>query len=199
MMSTLLIHAGLLLLLPPLLVGVINKTKAVCAGRTGAPVLQPYLDLYKLARKGAVYSRTTTWVFRAGPVVTLATTLAAGLLVPLQGESLPWSFTGDVLLFAYLLALGRFFTMAAALDTGSSFEGMGASREAAFAALAEPALFLVLATAVVQARGLSFAAAWSVVPGPASAATLLAAAALFAVLWPRTRASRWTIPTPTSS
>ena len=136
----------------------------------------------KLLAKGAVYSRTTTWVFRLGPIVSLAAVLAAGLLLPLQGGRLPWSFTGDVLLFASLLALGRFFTMAAALDTGSSFEGMGASREAAFAALAEPALFLALATAVVQAGGISFAAAWSVLPGLTSAATFLAAAALFAVL-----------------
>jgi formate hydrogenlyase subunit 4 len=181
-MSALVVHGLLLLLFPPLLLGVINKTKAACAGRTGASVFQPYAELRKLLGKGAVYSRTTTWVFRLGPIVSLSATLGAGLLVPLQGGRLPWSFTGDVLLFAYLLALGRFFTMAAALDTGSSFEGMGASREAAFAALAEPALFLALATAVVAARGLSFEQAWSVVPGPASYATLLAAAALFAVL-----------------
>jgi formate hydrogenlyase subunit 4 len=176
------IHGLLLLVFPPLLLGVIARTKAVFAGRTGPPLLQPYADLAKLFAKGAVYSRTTSWVFRLAPTLSLAALLAAGLLVPLHGGRLPWSFTGDLLLFAYLLALGRFFTMAAALDTGSSFEGMGASREAAFAALAEPALFLALATACVQAPGVSFAAAWSVVPGPMSYATFLAAAALFAVL-----------------
>jgi formate hydrogenlyase subunit 4 len=177
-----LVHLALLLLFPPLLLGVIGKTKAIFAGRSGPPLLQPYRDLAKLVRKGAVYSRTTTWVFRAGPLVSLAATLCAGLLVPLQGDRLPWSFSGDVLLFVYLLGLGRFFTMVAALDTGSSFEGMGASREAAFAALAEPALLLVLASATVRAHGFSFENAWAVLPGYPSYATVLAAAALFAVL-----------------
>jgi hypothetical protein len=125
-------HLVLLLALPPLLVGVIQKVKALFAGRKGAPLLQPYHDLWKLLRKGAVISRTTTWVFRAGPMVVLATALVAGLLVPLQTARAPLGFEGDVIAFAYLFGLARFFTMAAALDTGSSFEGMGASREAAF-------------------------------------------------------------------
>ncbi len=129
-----LVHVALLLALPPLVIGLINKTKAVFAGRKGAPLLQPYSDLWKLLRKGAVYSTTTTWVFRAGPVVSLATALAAGLLVPLQSAQGPLAFEGDVIAFAYLLALGRFFTMAAALDTGSAFEGMGASRGASSSA-----------------------------------------------------------------
>lgn len=155
-----LVHLALLLALPPLVIGLINKTKAVFAGRKGAPLLQPYSDLWKLLRKGAVYSTTTTWVFRAGPVVSLATALAAGLLAPLQSAQGPLAFEGDVIAFAYLLGLGRFFTMAAALDTGSAFEGMGASREAAFSALAEPALFLALAIVCVSAGDASFADAW---------------------------------------
>lgn len=137
-----LVHLLLLLVMPPLLLGVINKTKAWFAGRVGPPLLQPYFDLIKLMRKGMVISTTTTWVFLAGPIVTLAAVMLAGLLVPLGRFSAPIQFTGDVILFAYLFGLARFFTTAAALDTGSPFEGMGAAREATYACLAEPALFL---------------------------------------------------------
>jgi formate hydrogenlyase subunit 4 len=162
--AALALHIVLLLALPPLLLGVIAKTKAIAAGRRGRPLLQPYWDIAKLLRKGAVYSTTTSWLFRAGPIVALATALCAGLLSPLLGAAAPLGFPGDVVLFAYLLGLGRFFTMAAALDTGSSFEGMGASREAAFAALAEPTLFLVLAILCIPAGSPSFAAAWAALP-----------------------------------
>jgi formate hydrogenlyase subunit 4 len=152
-------EAGLTTALPlflaPLLLGIINRTKAIVAGRTGQPLLQAYHDLLKLLRKGAVYSRTATWVFRAGPVVGLAAVLIASGLVPLGGVPAALSFPGDLLLFAYLLGLMRFFTVLAALDTGSSFEGMGASREVTFSALAEPTLLLVLATLARQAGSLS--------------------------------------------
>lgn len=138
------IHIVLLLALPPLLLGVINKTKAGCGGRIGPPLLQPYYDLIKLLRKGMVISTTTTWVFLAGPVITLATMLLAGLLVPMGRFDAPIAFTGDLILFAYLFGLARFFTTSAALDTGSPFEGMGAAREVTFACFSEPALFFAL-------------------------------------------------------
>ena len=146
------------LLLPPLLLGIITRTKAVFAGRAGAPLLQPYHDLVKLFRKGSVFSRTTTWVFRAGPVVGLATVALAALLVPLGGGAPVVAFEGDVILFAYLLGLGRFFTVIAALDTGSAFEGMGAAREATYSCLAEPALFLGLVVLARSSGSLSLAA-----------------------------------------
>ena len=136
------IHVLLALICPPLLLGVINKTKALFAGRVGPPLLQPYYDLARLFRKGSVYSTTTTWVFRAGPVVGLVTAVLAVLLIPLAGASAPISFTGDLILLLYLFGLARFFTASSALDTGSPFEGMGAAREVTFACLAEPALFL---------------------------------------------------------
>jgi formate hydrogenlyase subunit 4 len=139
---TILIHLLLLLSMPPLLLGVISKTKARFAGRTGQPVFQLYYDLARLLRKGMVFSTATTWVFRAGPLVTLASILIAGLLVPLGRFNSPIHFTGDLVLFAYLLGLARFFTTSAALDTGSSFEGMGAAREVMFACFSEPAIFL---------------------------------------------------------
>ncbi len=135
------LHVAILLLLPPLLLGVISKTKAWFGGRVGAPLLQPYYDLAKLMRRGLVVSTTTTWIFRAGPVITLATVLLAGLLIPISGFDAPIAFTGDLILFAYLFGLARFFTTSAALDTGSAFEGMGSAREVTFACLSEPALF----------------------------------------------------------
>jgi formate hydrogenlyase subunit 4 len=185
-MGTIALHLALLLLLPPLLPGLVNKTKALFAGRRGAPILQPYYDIWKLLGKDAVYSKTTTWIFRAGPIVSLATAICAGLLAPLVGPVSPLGFVGDVILFAYLLGLGRFFTMAAALDTGSSFEGMGASREAAFSALAEPTLFLVLAILCIPAHSPSFAAAWAALPWQTWIAAhpplIAATAALFVVM-----------------
>ena len=138
------LHILLLVLLPPLLLGIINRTKAFFGGRQGPPLLQPYFDLWRLLRKGSVISTTTTWIFRFGPVVSLTTAFLAALLIPLGHGSAPFSFTGDLLLFAYLLALGRFFLVLSALDTGSAFEGMGAAREVTFACFAEPALFFCL-------------------------------------------------------
>lgn len=108
------------LALAPLLLGVIARTKAIAAGRRGPPLLQPYYDLAKLLKRGAVYSRTTGWVFRAGPIVGLAAVALAAALVPLGGSAAA-AFPGDLILFAYLLGLLRFFTVIAALDTGSSW------------------------------------------------------------------------------
>ncbi len=145
-------HTALALLLAPLLVGVINRTKAFFAGRNGVPLLQLYYDLWKLLHKGAVYSRTTTWIFRASPAVGLAAVLACLTLIPWGGHASLLAFQGDLILLAYLLGIMRFFTVLGALDTGSSFEGMGASREVQFSALAEPALLLALAV-IAQASG----------------------------------------------
>jgi formate hydrogenlyase subunit 4 len=174
------------LLLPPLLLGVINKTKAAIGGRVGPPLLQPYYDLAKLARKGSVLSTTTTWVFRASPVVSVVTALLASLLLPLGGHQAPVAFAGDLILFAYLFGLARFFTVSAALDTGSAFEGMGGAREATFACLAEPALLLGLLVLVKRTASLSLTtmlgpsmpALWTV----SGAALLLVVASLFVVL-----------------
>jgi formate hydrogenlyase subunit 4 len=179
-----LLHLLLMLGLPPLLVGIIGRVKAFVAGRRGAPLLLPYRDILRLLRKGAVYSTTTTWIFRAGPLVTLAATIVAGCLLPLGTTHAPLAFEGDLVLFAYLFGLGRFMTMAAALDTGSSFEGMGASREALVGALAEPAIFLVLATLVVATQHLSLMTIFASLStsGAGSPALLLAAAALGAAL-----------------
>lgn len=142
------LHPVLALLLAPLLMGVINRTKAVFAGRKGQPLLQGYFDILKLFRKGVVYSNATTWVFRSGPVVGFAVVLIILAMLPFAGLPSVFSFQGDVLLVVYLLGVMRFFTVIAAMDTASSFEGMGASREVKFAALAEPALLLAFAVLV---------------------------------------------------
>ena len=149
------LHPVVALVLAPLLGGLIARTKAVLAGRTGAPLLQPYRDLARLLRKESVYSRTTTAVFRAAPMAGLAAVSVATLVVPFGGAPALLAFPGDFVLVVGLLAIGRFGTVLAALDTGSSFEGMGASREVQLAALAEPALFLALAAVGLAAQGTS--------------------------------------------
>lgn len=155
MIGSLILHLALLLLFAPLMQGIINKTKAWFGGRVGAPLLQPYYDLVRLWRKGFVFSRTTTWVFLAGPVVGLVVPLLASLLLPFGALSAPISFEGDLILFVYLFGLSRFFTATAALDTGSSFEGMGAAREVTFSCLAEPTLLFVLLVLARLSDGLS--------------------------------------------
>jgi formate hydrogenlyase subunit 4 len=177
---------ALLLLLAPLLPGVATRTRALLTGRRGAPVHQLYFDLAKLWRKGVVYSTSTTWIFRLAPVAVTVTAILAACFLPLDGRQSVVSFSGDLIAFASLLALGRFSLVLAGLDTGSSFEGMGASREVTIASFAEPALFLCLIALVLATGSLSLAGmlggplgeAW-----PAAAPSLLiVGAALFAVL-----------------
>lgn len=151
-----LLNTALGLAFAPLMIGVINRTKARCAGRKGPPLLQPYHDLRKLLRKGAVYSESSSWILRAGPVVGLSAVVTAATIIPFGGLPVLLSFNGDLILFAYLFGLARFFTILMALDSGSSFEGMGASREAAFSALAEPVLLLTLAVIAKYSGQISF-------------------------------------------
>ncbi|HNY17596.1 MAG TPA: NADH-quinone oxidoreductase subunit H [Treponemataceae bacterium] len=181
------LHLLLLLVLPPLLLGVINKTKAFFAGRVGAPFLQPYYDIAKLLRKGMVVSSTTTWVFIAGPVVSVAVAVVAGLMIPLGNVGPVLSFTGDFLLFAYLFALARFFTVSAALDTGSPFEGMGSAREVTFAVLTEPALFFAFLALARLSGSLSLGGMFAIGSTPAfsvgnAAPLVLVVVGLFIVL-----------------
>lgn len=180
------IHLAMIFLLPPLLLGVINRTKAHFAGRNGAPLLQPYYDIIRLWQKGSVFSPTTSIIFRAGPVMTTAAIVVAALLMPLGNHPAPISFNGDMILFAYLLGLARFFTIAAALDTGSSFEGMGGAREATFACLAEPALFFSLVVLARISRSISLTGMLNDFPPTvwfgSGAALLLMVGALFILL-----------------
>jgi len=182
-----LLHLVLLLCFAPLLQGVIVRTKALFAGRVGAPLLQPYFDLARLLRKECVFSRTTTWVFLAGPVVGLGVPILASLFMPFGALPAPLAFSGDLFLFVYLLGLARFFTVAAALDTGSSFEGMGGAREVTFSCLVEPTLLfcLIVLASIADGRSLTallgphLSAAWR---GPAGLSLGLVVVCLFVVL-----------------
>lgn len=126
--------------------GIILRTKSLASGRKGPGLFQPLKDIIVLLKKGSVFSTTTGLIFQIAPAVTLATIICAAMMLPFSEHKALLSFEGDFVLFAYLLALGKFFTVIAALDTGSSFEGMGASREAFFSLLVEPAFFILLAT-----------------------------------------------------
>ncbi|MBI3603941.1 MAG: NADH-quinone oxidoreductase subunit H [Nitrospirae bacterium] len=131
-----------LLAVSPFIVGLIRKVKARLQCRRGASVLQPYADLAKLFRKEPVVSTTTSWIFVATPYILFASTLAAGLLVPVFVSQVPLSFAGNIIALVYLLALGTFFLILAGLDAGSAFGGMGSSREAIVASLTEPAMIM---------------------------------------------------------
>jgi len=126
--------------------GIILRSKSIASGRKGPGVFQPIKDILVLLRKGSIFSTTTGLIFRIAPSVTLVTIICAMMLLPFAEQKALIAFEGDFILFTYLLALGKFFTVIAALDTGSSFEGMGASREAFFSLLVEPAFFILLAT-----------------------------------------------------
>lgn len=138
-----------ILALAPLLSGVIKKVKAFFQIRRGPSVLQPYYDIIKLMRKDSVVSENASWIFHASPAISFTSMLAAGLLMPVYTANLPLGFAGDLIMVVYLFALARFFTALAALDTGSSFGGMGASREMFISSLTEPAMMLsIFAVAV---------------------------------------------------
>ena len=185
-MSKAILNAALGVLLSPLALGVVQRTKSILAGRSGPPLGQLYRDLAKLFRKGTVYSRTTTWVFRSGPVAGSAAVATALLLLPAGSGGSVISFGGDFLALAFFLAAARFLTVISALDTGSSFEGMGASREAAFSALAEPVLLVCLAAMARATHAISlagiFAGTWPAVQTGAAPIFILIAVALLVLL-----------------
>jgi formate hydrogenlyase subunit 4 len=136
--------------------GIIIRTKSITAGRKGPGLLQPLKDIVRLFKKGTVYSETTSFVFKLAPVVYFSSVVMAILVVPFGAEKGLISFDGDFIFFAYLLALGKFFTIISALDTGSSFEGMGASREALYSMFAEPAFFILMGSFALLTGNTSF-------------------------------------------
>jgi formate hydrogenlyase subunit 4 len=136
----------LLVLTALLFPGIILRVKSLAAGRKGPGIFQPWKNIWVLLHKSSVISITTSYIFRFAPLVYLATILTSMTLVPFTGFSSPFGFQGDFILFAYLLGLGKFFFIIGALDTGSSFEGMGANREALYSMLVEPAFFILIGT-----------------------------------------------------
>lgn len=147
-----LLHAVNLIVVPLMLTGAVRKVKAAMQMRVGSPILQPFLDVAKLLRKGETISETASWVFVWAPRISLAIAAVAAVLVPWAGPSLPegWSGASNFLLVLYLLAVSRFASLLAALDTGSAFGGLGASREATISTLVEPTLVIGLASIAVS-------------------------------------------------
>ncbi|MFA7233330.1 MAG: NADH-quinone oxidoreductase subunit H [Terrimicrobiaceae bacterium] len=174
-----LLRLALWVVLAPLLPGLINKVKAWVAGRKGPPVLQLYYDLIRLWQKGVVLSTLSSPAFVMAPAVSWIAIAAAAFLLPLGPAGAGLSFRGDMLMMVYLLALARFCTAWAALETGSAFEGMGAAREVSYAVLAEAAMFAALLSLSVQTGSVSLVAMLAPAPG---AGTALLAAGLFIVL-----------------
>ncbi|KJR40963.1 hydrogenase, component C-formate hydrogenlyase subunit [Candidatus Magnetoovum chiemensis] len=160
-----LLRLALLIAVSLIVPGVINKVKAFWGGRLGPSLFQPFYDIVRLFRKSQVISATTTDVFVIAPVIVLACSLSAACVVPIAGEDAVFSFKGDFVFFAYILALGRFFMILSALDTGSSFEGMGASREVTFSALAEPAFFIIIGSIAMITGKSSFSDIFAMIPG----------------------------------
>ena len=151
----LIVQVIVIILVAPLVNGIINKVKAFTQKRKGAPLLQMYFDLFKLIKKSAVVSDVSSWIFKATPYIVFSTSLVAALLVPVTTMISPVWFAGDIILLVYILALGRFFMMLAALDTASTFGGMGASREAMISSLIEPSILITLITVGLIAKSTS--------------------------------------------
>lgn len=146
----------LILLASLFFTGIVIRTKSLASGRKGPGLFQPVRDVIRLFRKGSVYSETTSFIFQLAPTVYFATVLMAMLVVPFGKSQGVLSFSGDFIFFAYALALGKFFSIIAAMDTGSSFEGMGASREALYSMFAEPAFFILMGSLALLSGHTSF-------------------------------------------
>lgn len=136
--------------------GIINRVKSIASGRKGPGIFQPVKDVVRLFKKGVVYSETTSFVFQIAPTIYFSSVVMAMLVVPFGRSKGLISFEGDFIFFAYVLALGKFFNIISAMDTGSSFEGMGASREALYSMFAEPAFFILMGSLALLTGHTSF-------------------------------------------
>jgi formate hydrogenlyase subunit 4 len=146
----------IILFVPFIMMGLIKKTKAFWAGKKGSSILQPLFDTIRLFKKDFVISKTTSVVFKIAPVITFATVLFAAMFVPLSNGSAIVNVEVGLIIFAYTLGLGKFAALISAMDTGSSFEGMGASREACFTSIVEPAFFMVIASIMALTGNFTF-------------------------------------------
>ena len=146
----------LIILVSIFFTGIVIRTKSIASGRKGPGIFQPMKDIFRLFKKGAVYSETTSFIFQIAPSIYFASVIMAILGVPFGHYQGVISFEGDFVFFAYVLAIGKFFSIISALDTGSSFEGMGASREALYSMLAEPAFFLLMGSLALLTGYTSF-------------------------------------------
>jgi formate hydrogenlyase subunit 4 len=185
-MAGALLQALLLVALAPLVSGVIRMLKARLQTRRGPGVLQPYREIAKLFRKGMVVPDTASWLFGAAPYMVFSTAVLAGLMLPMISIYAPLGLFGGVLAVVYLLGLGRFFLALGGLDTGSSFGGLGSSREMTISALAEPAMMLAVFTVAIGANSTSLSEVMRTAAGQTwrflAPPQMLAFAALFLVL-----------------
>jgi formate hydrogenlyase subunit 4 len=182
--------------MPVLMVGLVNRTKSWWAGRRGPKLSQSLWDLLRLLRKQAVFSSVTTPLFRAGAWVVLASSLLAAQIAPMFGAFAPLQFGHDFIVFAYVLGLARIFLMLSAMDVGSSFEGMGTAREAAFTAFIEPALFLLVGTAALSTGQTSLAGAIGQFHASAAYAWLVVPAVLVLFVLLQAEAARVPVDDP---
>jgi len=172
------VQALLYAALAPFVVGWVRKVKAWLQNRRGAPVLQPYRDLYKLLGKEARVAHTASSLFRAAPYVVFVATWLAAATVPLLAVNLPTTTVADIIVLVGLLALARFFLALAGMDVGTAFGGMGASREMLVSALAEPAMLMAVFTLAMTAHTTNLA---SMIDAQLAAGLVLRPSLLFAL------------------
>lgn len=168
-----------LFIIPFLMVGIIRKTKAFWGARCGASIFQPFYDFVKLMKKDSIFSSSTTIIFKLAPYVSLACIVFAALFVPMINGSAIINIQGELIIFAYALGLSKFISLLAAMETASSFEGMGASREACFTTIIEPAFFIVIATIMALCKIYTFDSLTQIIHSAGSLGYLII---LFAVL-----------------
>ncbi len=147
---------ALIVLVSLFFMGIILRTKSIASGRKGPGIFQPMKDIFRLWKKGSVYSETTSFIFQIAPSIYFASVVMACLVIPFGLFKGVISFNGDFVFFAYILALGKFFMIISAMDTGSSFEGMGASRDALYSMFAEPAFFILMGSFALLTGNTSF-------------------------------------------
>ena len=169
----------ILLFVPFIMMGLIKKTKSFWGGRKGPSIWQPLHDFVRLIKKDFVISKTTSVVFKIAPVFAIATVLFASLFVPLASGSALINVEAGIIIFAYTLGLGKFMSLISAMDTGSSFEGMGASREACFTSIVEPAFFMLVASIMALTGNYTFDSLTQIMSNAGSYGVLIA---FFAVI-----------------
>lgn len=177
-MSVKILNLIILLFVPFLMLGIIKKTKAFWSGRKGASILQPLYDFIRLMKKDFVISTTTSEVFQIAPIVNIAAVVFAALFVPLASGEAIINVPAGLIIFAYTLGVGKFLSLISAMDTGSSFEGMGASREACFTTIVEPAFFILIASIMTLSGNYTFDALSKIISSAGSYGILIIAFAV---------------------
>ena len=168
----------ILLFVPFLMMGIIKKTKAFWSGRKGASILQPLYDFIRLMKKDFVISTTTSEVFQIAPIINIVAVVFAALFVPLASGEAIINIPAGLIIFAYTLGVGKFLSLISAMDTGSSFEGMGASREACFTTIVEPAFFILIASIMTLSGNYTFEALSKIISSAGSYGILIIAFAV---------------------